>query len=211
MEVLTGIREVSISLLQGTVTQDLDDTRYTLLRLPLGQFKWLIYISAGAMHMIIAVIISELMSRSYRKWLLWFLVAFCFPIVGPISILWYHHIAAKAVSELRKESFWERLLFSNPVSLYKNFMKQQAVAQEATLHNPRPFSSGRSSFKRDAEIEALIVHERFDSARAHAWKMMEIARESSDADQIERYQEYLEIIAEKESLTSGSDLNANRS
>lgn len=211
MEMLTGIREVSISLLQGTVVQDLEDTRYTLLQIPLGQFRWLIYISALAMHMVIAVIITELMSRSYSKWWLWFTVAFCFPIVGPISILWYHYIAATAVSQARKGSFWERLLFSNPVSLYKNFMKQQAVAQEATLYKSLPVSSGRRSFKRDAEIEALIVRERFDSARAHAWKMMEIARESSDAGQIERYQEYLEIIAEKESLASGSDLNPNRS
>lgn len=185
-----------------------DEGRVALAYLPVREFKLWIYLCMLALHTIVAVIITELMSRTYGRWYLWLAIAFVLPLIGPIAILLYHSIIASSVTEARRRSFWERLLFSGPVSLYRILLKEQARAQEVNLSPFGAQSKRIQSSARDPKIDGLLEHGKYAEARAHAWKMMEIARESRDTGQDERYQRYLELIAEKESLNAGSDLSA---
>jgi hypothetical protein len=183
----------------------INDSRYHLALVPVHEFRWWIYICLIALHTIVSVIIMELMGRTYKKYWLWLLVAFCFPVVGAIAIFIYHTIASTGMREARRRSFWERILQSGPVSLLRALQKEQSRAQEVKLHvyvqgNGKPKSNGH-----DAEIEALLSQGRFRDARGHAWKMIEIAREAGHGDQITKYLDYLEVIALKESAATGID------
>lgn len=200
--------ETALALLQSGVEPGLDDSRFDLAIVPLHQFKWWTYLYLLAFHTVVAVIITELMGRSYGKWWLWLAVAFLLPIIGPISIFLYHLVASSAVAKARQGSLWERILATGPVSLLRAFRKEQAIAQEPVLYRLRPGSGVIQAGSRDANIEALLTKEEYEQARGHAWKMLDIAREAGDSAQIERYQEYLEVIAEKQSLSNGMDLSA---
>lgn len=189
-----------------TIIEGVDDTRSRLAYTPVQEFKWSIYLYLLALHGIIAAIVTELMGRSYGKWWLWFIISFCLPLIGPVAILLYHHIVSSSVIEARKRSFWERMLMSAPVSLLKHFHNEQRRAQEVVLLERRQTSSIERN-GRDPEIEALIIQGRFSEARTQAWKLLEIAIESHHQSQIDKYQEYLEIIAEKESISSGREVS----
>jgi hypothetical protein len=183
-----------------------DDSRLNLALAPVHGFGWLVYVSLLALHTILAVIITELMSRTYGKWWLWLAVAFLFPIIGPIAIYLYHTIVSTSVSDARKRTFWERTLLNGPVSLSRILLKEKAKAQEVILLEPMPRTGGPECSVHDTEIDALLDQGKFTQARGLAWKMMEIAREAKHQNQIAKYQEYLEVIAERESVESGVDL-----
>ena len=185
-----------------------DDSRYRLALMPLHEFTWWIIICLLALHTIIAVIIAELMGRTYGKWWLWLIVAFCFPFVGPVAIYLYHVIVSSSIIEARKKSFWERWLFSGPVSLDRALQREQLRAQQVTLrnYNPNPVDKGRVNGQ-DAEIEALLRLGKFGDARAQTWKMLDIAKEAQHQEQIDKYLDYLEIIAIQESSESGVSLS----
>jgi hypothetical protein len=193
----------SISLIH-LIDVGVDDSRYDLSRMPIHEFSWWIVIYLLALHTIIAVILTELMSRTYGKWWLWLMVAFCFPLIGPIAIYLYHSIASRSILEARKKSFWERWLFYRPVSLVRALQREQMRAQEVTLrnYNPNPVNKGRINGQ-DPLIEELMRLKEFGQARAQAWKMLEIAKEAQHQDQIEKYLDYLEIIAIRESSDTG--------
>ena len=175
------------------------------LSMPLHQFKWLIILSALALHGVISVILGELMGRSYGKSFLWFAFAFLFPIVGPVIIWIYHLTLSSFVTGARKQTFWERLLTGGPVSLVRVLLKEQARAKEVKLHDYKVSPQIHRKNGNDAEIDELIARNDFGSARAHAWKIIEVARETRDVSTVAKYQEYLETIAEKESITVGRD------
>jgi hypothetical protein len=195
--------DVALSILQGSPVQDIQHPGSDLVMLPIQQFKWEIILFLLAMHAVITAIVTELMSRSYGKWWLWLIIAFALPVVGPISIFLYHCILSSAVGDARKQSFWDRFFLSSPVSLYKAHLRDQKRSEPPRLHDFHLNSPNGERPRRDSQIEACLIKEEYNAARAHAWKMMEIARDAADAEQIERYQHYLEIIAEKEHLSGG--------
>ncbi|HDS30135.1 MAG TPA: hypothetical protein ENN67_03740 [Firmicutes bacterium] len=201
--------DVAFSILQGAPTADIQNPSRDLVMLPVHQFKWWILLYFLALHGIIAAIATELMGRTYGKWWLWFLVAFCFPLVGPVSIFLYHLIISSTVTDARKRTIWDRFFSTHPVSLYKAHLRDQARSEPPKLHNFSINPDLNNKPDRDAIIEAHLIKEEFDLARAHAWKMMEIARDSADSDQIERYQKYLEIIAEKQVISNGNEINSH--
>ena len=173
----------------------------------LHEFRWWIIICLLAFHTVVSVIVMELMGRTYGKYWLWLAVVFCFPVIGLIAILLYHSIAFCGVQEARRRSFWERVLFSGPVSLIRAMQKEQARAQEVTLHAYVQGSGDHKRKEHDTEIDSLLSQGKFGEARGHAWKMMEIAREAGHAEQVTKYMDYLEVIALKESADSGVDFS----
>jgi len=175
------------------------------LSMPLHQFKWLIILSALALHGVISVILGELMGRSYGKSLLWFAIAFLLPVVGPVLIWLYHITLSNSVTGARKQTFWERLLAGGPVSLVRVLLKEQARAKEVKLHDFKVSPQIHRKNGNDTEIDELIARNDFGNARAHAWKIIEVARETRDESTVAKYQEYLEVIAEQESITVGRD------
>jgi hypothetical protein len=185
-----------------------DDSRYGLALMPLHEFTWWIIICLLALHTIIAVIITELMGRTYGKWWLWLIVAFCFPFFGPVAIYLYHVIVSSSITEARKKSFWERWLFTGPVSLNRALQREQLRAQQVTLrnYNPNPVDKGRVNGQ-DAKIEALLRLGKFGDARAQTWKMLDIAKEAQHQEQIDKYLDYLEIIAIQEAAETGVSLS----
>lgn len=184
-----------------------DDSRYNLALVPVHEFRWWIFICLIALHTVVSVIIMELMGRSYKKYLLWLAVAFCFPVVGAIAILLYHNIASSSVREARRRSFWSRLLQSGPVNLLRALQKEQAQAQEVKLHTYVQGNGNHKNNGHDPEIESLLEQGKFRDARGHAWKMMEIAKEAGHTDQVTKYLDYLEIIAQRESAETGVDFS----
>jgi hypothetical protein len=191
--------------LKGTAVGG-EGSRYDLLRLPLHEFGLWIILCFLALHAVVAAIITELMTRSYGKWWMWLVVSLGLPVVGPISILLYHLIAATGLSEARKQTFWERMLLSGPVSLYRAFRIEQARWQDVKLRAFGPRRGDTQVDREDPHMEDLIRAGKFGEARAYAWEMMEIARERLDADRSEQYQQYLEVIAERQSQGEGRDL-----
>jgi len=198
--------EPDLTILQGLTDSHSEGSRYNLLVTPLTEFKWWIYLWFLAFHTIMAVILTELMSRTYGKPVLWFLLNFFFPFVGPVVTLWYHLIISASVSSARKETFWERVLHSNPVSLLRVFTREQARAQEMTLDPPKPTNLEFRADGSDPDIDQLLEDGKYSEARAHAWKMLEIAHEQKDKSRIATYQEYLEIVAEQQAINSGREL-----
>jgi len=180
-------------------------TSIEFLSMPLHQFKWLIILSALALHGIIAVILTELMGRSYGKSMLWFAIAFFLPLVGPVSIWLYHITLSSSVTGARRQTFWDRVLLGGPVSLARILVKERAMAQEVTLHDYKSVQNFRSKESMDLEIEEMISSGDFGGARAQAWKIIEVARDARDDSTVAKYQEYLEIIAEEESISVGQD------
>ena len=200
---------IALTLFRVVGPDEIAGSRFHLANIPIHEFSWWIVLWALALHTIVAVIITELMTRTYGKWYRWLFISFFIPVVGPIVILLYHLIAYESVRAARSQSFWERFLLSGPVSLRRAFLKEHARAQEVKLYAVRP-KSPRSSIKiRDAVIEDALSQEKFGEARGQAWKMMEIARESKDFEILERYQDYLEIIADQESQNMGTDIHAS--
>jgi len=187
--------------------EESEGSRLHLALIPLREFSWWTYVSFLAFHGILAAIIAELMGRSYGKWWLWLAVALAFPIVGPIAILLYHLIASSAVTEARRKTFWERVLFTGPVSLLRAFQKEQARAREITLRPVNMSATRKRMNGADPELEQLIEQGKFNEARGLAWKMIEIARQTSLEDRIAIYMEYLEIIALKEASESGIEIS----
>ena len=181
------------------------DSRYNVALMPVHEFSWWIIVCLLALHGVLAAIISELMGRTYGKWWLWFVIAISLPLIGPIVVLLYHWIVSTSVADARKATFWERVLWGGPVSLARALQREKARAVEVSLHNYSPPNTKSSVNHRDPEIEALLIRGKFSEARGHAWKMLEIARESGHSEQIARYQEYLEVIALRESEESGLD------
>ncbi len=190
---------------QGFEGGSLGDTRADFAIVPLHEFKWWIYLWVLAFHTVLAVILTELMGRTYGKPWLWFIIAFCLPLVGPITILLYHLILYRSVLEARRQTFWNRMLAEGPVSLLKGLVKERARAREVVLEDYRPPAVSIRENGDDPKIELLLMQSRFGEARAHAWKMLEIARELGDSEKKAIYHEYLEIIAEQEAIHSGKD------
>lgn len=191
------------------LSTEAEDNRYSFASIPLHQFKWWVYLYVLAFHTILVVIVTELMTRTYGKWYVWLILSFCLPVIGPISIILYHWIVSGSLTKSRKHSFWTRMLSGGPVNLVRIFHRQQAMSEELFIRNiprgqPRPTNSEKSN----KTIEALLQQGKYNEARGHAWKMIEIARDAYDIDQIDRYQEYLEIIAEKQSLELNGDLSS---
>lgn len=179
------------------------DSRYELANMPIGQFKGLIILCVLALHTIIAVIITELMSRTYGRWYIWLLLALALPVIGPIGIYFWHLGMASSLIKARKKTFWKRVLFDVPVSLYRILLREQARAQEVVLNDVRPVNNTVSPVIKDPELEKLLASESFAEARAHAWRMLEIATDMHDTSNIILYQEYLSVIGDKESMASG--------
>lgn len=180
-----------------------------MLSVPVHQFKWLIILSALALHGVIAVILAELMGRSYGNSMLWFAIAFFLPFVGPISIWLYHLALSNYAVDARKKTFWDRVMFGGPVSLSRILLKEQAMAQEVTLHNYKTNVHVQKVSDKDPDIDAMIEQGDFSGARAHAWQIMGVAQDAGDKDTIARYQRYLEIIAEEEALSEGVESTIN--
>ena len=200
--------EIDLTFLQGLSDGPVEDSRYDLALVPVNQFRWWIYLWFVALHTIVAVILTELMGRTYGKPLLWFALSFLLPLVGPVTIFIYHIILSTSVTEARKQTFWERVLVGAPVSLQKMFFREHRRAQEAKLSS---FYEPDLRFRPDGadpEIDKLLQMGKFQDARAHAWKMLEVAKELNDRSQTRTYQQYLEIIAEQQSLNSGREINA---
>ena len=197
-----------LTLLQGLVDSHGDSSRHTLAFMPLGEFKWWIYLWFVALHTIIAVIVTELMGRTYGKWLLWFVVNFFLPVIGLIVSLWYHLIVSGSVSGARRQSFWDRFLSGTPVSLFKVFLRESHSAESMTLRSYHPTDLTFRPNGTDPEIDQLLREGYYGEARAHAWKMLEIARELNDQPKMRAYQEYLEIIAEQQAINSGREPNS---
>jgi len=200
---------VDLGLQHGISTEPANDSWFNYLAMPLHQFTWMIVLSVVALHGIVSTILTELMSRTYRHWFLWFLIVFCLPVIGAVTILMVHLTLAASVMESRKQSFWERVLLDGPVSLRKLLVREQARAREVTLSPYKPVATRGMSNGTDPQIDALLRQGRYPEARAHAWKMMEIARESFDNAGTVKYQDYLELIAERESVDSGGDRGAD--
>ncbi len=200
---------VDFGLQHGFSTEPANDSWFNYLAMPLHQGAWMIILSVVALHGIVSAILTELMSRTYRLWLLWFLIAFCLPVIGAVTILMVHLTLSASVTESRKQSFWERVLLDSPVSLRRLLIREQARAREVTLSPYKPVATVGMSNGADPEIDALLREGRYPEARAHAWKMMEIARESLDNAGTMRYQDYLELIAEREAVDSGGDVGTH--
>jgi hypothetical protein len=200
--------EPSLTILQGLVDSHGDGSRYHLLVMPLSEFRWWIYLWFLAFHTVLAVILTELMSRTYGKPALWFILNFFLPLIGPVVTLWYHLIISSSISGARKETFWERVLSAKPVSLFKVFIREQARAQEITLDPPKPTNLEFRADGSDPNIDGLLEQGKYSEARAHAWKMLEIAHELKDKSRIATYQEYLEIVAEQQAINTGRELKS---
>jgi hypothetical protein len=183
------------------------DSSIEFSAIPIHQFKWMIYLSLLALHGVMTVIITELMGRTYGKAWLWFILAFGLPIVGPVTMYLYHQIMFTTMQDARQQTFWERLLRGSPVSLRKSLAIEQRRAQEVKLVEYNVNQKKSRSNGTDPSIERLLENGDYGEARAIAWKMMEIARETRDNNNVSRYQEYLEIIAESEAMNSGSEVN----
>jgi len=183
-----------------------EDTRFHLGFSHIYGWRWSIALWILAFHTIISVIIAEVMGRSYGKPWLWFIVAFFIPVIGPIAILLYHALLASSSADARKQTFWEKVLFSRPVSLRKAIFREQARAGEVQLIDYGGKIKSREVTESNNEIEDLIKTGRYADARGVAWKLMEIAIDSGDKPGTARYQEYLEVIAQRESLSSGDDI-----
>jgi len=196
--------EVTTALLHTLTNGAVDDTRFTLANVPIAQFSWWILLCFLALHGVITAILTELMGRSYGKWLLWFVIAFCLPVIGPISIWLYHLILSSSVTDARRQAFWERVLSSPPANLVRAFWREQARQEEIKL---KPVSHYRDVAYRpngtDPEIDALLRNQKYAEARGRAWRMLDIAHELRDTPKTRIYQDYLEIIAEQEALNSG--------
>lgn len=200
--------ETDLTLLQRMVESHGDGSRFNLAVMPLSEFKWWIYLWFIALHTVIAVILTELMGRTYGKPVMWFLLNFFLPLVGPVVTLWYHLIISSSVAEARKSTFWERVLHTGPVSLMRVFTREQARAQELTLDPPRPTDLRFKPDGSDPELDSLLQQGEYSAARAHAWKMLEIANEQKDETAARVYQEYLEVVAEQQAINSGRELNS---
>jgi len=202
--------EISLTYFQDAASGGGDRSITDYTAIPVDQFKWLIYLSALAFHGVIAVILTELMGRTYGKWWLWFTVAFFLPLIGAISILLYHSILSTSVTEARQQTFWERILFGAPVSLRRALAKEYSNAREVKLSDYKPYKNNNGarspSNGADPEIESLLEAGKYGEARAVAWNLMEISREAQDKPNINRYQEYLEVIAERQSMDTGEEV-----
>jgi hypothetical protein len=202
--------DLGLAIFQETARGEAAQSLTDFTAIPVHQFKWLIYLSALAFHGVISVILTELMGRTYGKWWLWFTISFLLPVIGPISILMYHWILSTSVTEARQQTFWDRMLFGGPVSLRKILLKEQASAQEVKLTPYRPFTNNNTKPTNgsDPEVDRLIKQGNFGEARALAWNLMEIAREAQDGPSVNKYQDYLEVIAVKQSMESGEDISS---
>lgn len=181
------------------------DSRYELAKMPIGQFNWLIILCVLALHTIIAVIITELMTRTYGRWYIWLPVALVLPVIGPIGIYFWHLGMASSLIKARKKTFWKRVLFDVPVSLYRVLLRDQATTHEVELNDVRPVNKKVSPVTKDPDLEKLLTSESFAEARAYAWKMLEIATDMHDTSNINLYQEYLSVIGDRESMASGME------
>ncbi len=182
------------------------DSRFELANMPIGQFKWWIILCVLALHTIIAVIITELMTRTYGRWYIWLPLALALPVIGPIGIYFWHLGIASSLIKARKKTFWKRVLFDVPVSLYRILLREQARTQEVVLNDVRPVNKRVSPVTKDPELEKLLASESFAEARALAWRMLEIATDMHDTPNINLYQEYLSVIGDRESMASGIEL-----
>ncbi len=192
-------------LIQGTIEEGLSDpTKIESFSMPVHQFKWLIIFSIVAFHGVTSAILTELMGRTYGKYWLWYIICFTLPVIGPVSVWLYHTMLSTATMDARRRVFFERLLRGGPVSLRKLLIKERNEAQEVKLISYNN-ELNRSKNGTDPELENLISEGKFAEARARAWKVMEIARDSGDDPTTGKYQHYLEIIAEQESIGSGAD------
>ena len=190
-----------LTLLQDTVHTS-TDTRYDLITMPVDQFKWWIVLCFLAFHGVIAVIITELMSRSYGKWYIWLPITLGIPFFGPIMVYLWHLGMSTAASENRKNSFWERVLFDGSVNIGRFILRERQRDQDIQLLDFKQFER-RVLYSKDEALENLLDQEKFGEARAQAWRMMEIAKDMRDSRKMAQYRDYLEIIAEKESLAAG--------
>lgn len=181
------------------------DSRYELANMPIGQFKWLIFLCALALHTIIAVIITELMTRTYGRWYIWLPLALAFPVIGPIVIYFWHLGMASSLIKARKKTFWERVLYEVPVSLYRIILHERARAPEVELNDIKPTYQKASPVIKDPDLEKLLASESFAEARAYAWRKLEIATDMHDTSNINLYQEYLSVIGDRESMASGME------
>jgi hypothetical protein len=185
-----------------------DDSRFNLAVMPVHEFRWLIIVSLLAFHVVLSIIVTELMARTYGKGWLWFLVTFLFPFAGPVACLIYYRIASSSILEGRKKSYWSRFFFDSPVSMTKILQKEQADAREASLKlYVAPNTNAIITEKKDTVIEGLIAQGKYSEARSQTWKMMEIARERGRDDSMSKYQDYLDIIALRESSERGFELS----
>lgn len=194
-----------LTFLQDTSQHVAADNRYEFLSMPVHQFKWWIVLCFLAFHGVISVIVTELMTRSYGKWYIWLPVAFLIPFFGPVMIYLWHLGMASSSAGTRRSTFWERMLYSGPVSLARILLREKELARETELRDVRPVVI-RSVETKDIALEQLLAQERFAEARAQAWRMMDIAKDMRDNFKIAQYSEYLELIAERESLASGIQL-----
>ncbi len=198
-----------ITLLQDFNSAVGRDSAIEFVAIPVHQFKWMIYLSILAFHGVVAVILTELMGRTYGKPWLWFILAFGLPVVGWGTIGLYHLIMATTVTDARQQTFWERVLEGGPVSLLKILRREQAQAQEVKLvsYNVNPECGAMNG--NDPELNKLLEDGKYNEARAIAWNMMEISRDANDQVNVDKYQYYLEIIAQSESMNSGVDLGSS--
>jgi hypothetical protein len=183
-----------------------EGSRFNLAVTPIMEFKWWILLCFLAFHVVIAVVITELMGRTYGKWWLWLLVNFLFPIVGPVACLLYNWIASTSLVEARKSTFWQRFLIDSPVSLSKTLEAERAHAQEIPLR----LQTGRilehmKQNERDMAIDSLISKGKYAEARAKTWQMMSIAMEMRQDKEVSKLQDYLDVIATRESSERGFD------
>ena len=181
------------------------DSRYELATMPVHQFRWWIILCFLAFHGVIAVIVTELMTRSYGKWYIWLAIALAIPVFGPVMIYLWHLGMAGSTAGTRKSTFWERVLYTGPVSLGRILLREKELAQETELFDIMSVKT-RTAETKDIALEQLLNEEKFAEARAQAWRMMEIAKDTRDNNKMAQYREYLELIAERESLASGLEL-----
>ena len=193
---------LSIATFLQDTARTATETRYDLLTMPVYQFKWWIILCLLAFHGVVAVIITELMSRSYGKWYIWLPITLGIPLFGPMMVWLWHVGMTSAASENRRNTFWERVLFDGSMSLGRIVMRESQIIKGIKLHEVRPVELRHASTK-DEALERLLEQEKFNEARAQAWRMMDIAKDMRDSRKMSQYSEYLELIAERESLASG--------
>jgi hypothetical protein len=173
--------------------------------MPVQQWKWWIVLCLLALHGIIAVIVTELMTRSYGKWYIWLPVAMGIPLFGPLLIYIWHVGMATSIAETRKKTFWERMFYDSPININRILLREKERTEQVRLYTNGP-NARRSATVKDMELEKLLEQEKFPEARAQAWRMMEIAKDMRDTGKMNQYRDYLELIAEKESLASGFEM-----